>query len=139
MKIDIARQNNAYHMLASNDESNTVSIDGSPEIGGEGKGMRPMQLILSGIGSCSAIDVISILKKQKQDLQDIKIEVTGDREEGKVPAVFTKIHLHFRVFGDLDEAKVARAIKLSMDQYCSVSKMLEKSVEITYDYEISAS
>ena len=139
MKIEIARQNNAYHMLASNDESNTVSIDGSPEIGGEGKGMRPMQLILSGIGSCSAIDVISILKKQKQDLQDIKIEVTGDREEGKVPAVFTKIHLHFRVFGDLDEAKVARAIKLSMDQYCSVSKMLEKSVEITYDYEISAS
>jgi len=139
MKIDIARQNNAYHMLASNDESNTVSIDGSPEIGGEGKGMRPMQLILSGIGSCSAIDVISILKKQKQDLQDIKIEVTGDREEGKVPSVFTKIHLHFRVFGDLDEAKVARAIKLSMDQYCSVSKMLEKSVDITYDYEISAS
>ena len=139
MKIDIARQNNAYHMLASNDESNTVSIDGSPEIGGEGKGMRPMQLILSGIGSCSAIDVISILKKQKQDLQDIKIEVTGDREEGKIPAVFTKIHLHFRVYGDLDETKVARAVKLSMDQYCSVSKMLENSVEITYDYEILAS
>lgn len=138
MKIEIARQNNAYHMLAANDEGNTVSIDGSPAIGGEGKGVRPMQLLLSGIGSCSAIDVISILKKQKQDLKDIKISVTGEREEGKIPAVFTKIHLHFHLYGDLEDAKVARAIKLSMDQYCSVSKMLEKSAEIAYDYEISA-
>ncbi len=138
MKIEIERKNQAYHMMAANEESNTISIDGSPEIGGKGKGMRPMQLLLSGIGSCSAIDVISILKKQKQDLRDIKITVNGDREEGAIPAVFTKIHLHFHLFGDLDESKVQRAIKLSMDQYCSVSKMLEKTAEITYDYKITA-
>jgi putative redox protein len=138
MKIEIERQNNAYHMIAANEEGNTVSVDGSPEIGGEGKGVRPMQLLLSGIGSCSAIDVISILKKQKQDLRDLKITVNGEREEGKIPAVFTKIHLHFHLYGDLNEAKVARAIQLSMEQYCSVSKMLEKSAEITYDHEISA-
>ncbi|MEM1135446.1 MAG: OsmC family protein [Bacteroidota bacterium] len=136
MKIEISRLNQAYHMEASNDEGNTVSVDGSPEIGGEGKGMRPMQLVLSAIGTCSAIDVISILKKQKQDLKDLKITVDGEREKDAIPAVFTKIHLHFKLFGDLDCNKVEKALKLSVEQYCSVGKMLEKTAVVTYGYTI---
>ncbi|MBT28450.1 MAG: osmotically inducible protein OsmC [Thalassobius sp.] len=137
MKIEINRKNKAYHMEASNEDGNIVSIDGSPAIGGEGKGVRPMQLLLAGIGSCSAIDVISILKKQKQELEDIKITIDGEREPDAVPAVFTKIHLHFHLVGKLDAKKVERALKLSVDQYCSVAKMLEKTAEISYDYSIA--
>ena len=95
-----------------------------------------MQLLLAGIGGCSAIDVISILRKQRQPLDDIKITVNGEREANKVPSLFTDIHLHYDLFGDLDEQKVKRAVALSVDQYCSVGKMLEKASKITYDFTI---
>ena len=98
--------------------------------------MRPMQLLLAGIGGCSAIDVISILRKQRQPLEDIKVTVNGEREPNQVPSLFTKIHMHYELFGDLDEPKVARAISLSNEQYCSVGKMLEKTAEVTYDFTI---
>lgn len=136
MKIEIKRLDDAYHLEASNDTGNTVRTDGSPSIGGSNKGMRPMQLLLSAMGTCSAIDVISILKKQRQPLENIEVSVEGQRAEGQVPAVFTDIHVHYRLFGQINEEKARHAVELSVEKYCSVSKMLEKTANITWDVEI---
>jgi putative redox protein len=136
MKITLNRLDDAYHMKASNEDGCTIETDGSPKIGGGNKGMRPMQLLLAAAGSCSSIDVISILKKMKQDVKDLQIDVSGDREADKVPSLFTDIHIHFKLTGDLDEEKVHRAIELSMTKYCSVVKTLEKTAKITSSYEI---
>lgn len=95
-----------------------------------------MQLLLVAAASCSSIDIISILKKQKQPLKDIKITVQGEREKDKVPSLFTDIHIHYKLFGDLNEDKVKRAINLSIEKYCSVSKTLEVTAKITTSYEI---
>lgn len=136
MKIELARQNDAYHMQATNEDNCTVDIDGSPEIGGQNKGMRPMQLLLAGIGSCSSIDIISILKKMKQPLEDIKVTVEAEREKDKAPALFTDIHVHYKLFGSLEEEKAKRAVELSMEKYCSVTRILEKTAHITWSFEV---
>lgn len=138
MKIVLNRLNNATHFEGTNEEGNTVHLDGHPNFGGEGKGVRPMQLLLISLAGCSSMDVVSLLAKMRQPLEDISVEANGERVEGEVPAVFKKIHLHFRLKGDLDESKVEKAIGLSADRYCSVSKMLKGSVEITWGYEILA-
>jgi putative redox protein len=137
MKITLRRLDEAYHMEAVNEDGRSIETDGAPKIGGGNKGMRPMQLLLAAAGSCSSIDVISILKKQKQELQDIQVEVTAEREEGKVPALFTDIHIHFRFSGELAEEKVQRAVSLSIEKYCSVVKILEKSAKVTSSFEIT--
>ena len=110
----------AYHLEAKNEDGRTVEMDGAPAIGGSNKGMRPMQLMLAAAGSCSSIDIISILKKQKQKLMDLEVEVTAEREKEKVPSLFTDIHIHFKLKGDLADEKVKRAVNLSVDKYCSV-------------------
>jgi putative redox protein len=100
-------------------------------------GMRPMQMLLAAMGGCSAIDVIGILKKQRQDLRDLKITVTGEREPGAVPSLYQKVHAHYRFYGNLDPDKVERAINLSIEKYCSVSLTLEKAgATITHSFEI---
>lgn len=136
MRIDLSRRNNAVHLEASNEDGQTVSIDGAPSVGGENLGMRPMQLLLSALGGCSTIDVIQILKKQRQPLEDIHVRIDGDRQKDVTPSLFEKIHVHFTLKGELDEKKVKRAIALSLEQYCSVAKTLEKTAEITYSFEI---
>jgi putative redox protein len=136
IKIELSRLNDAFHMEATNEQGNMVQMDGSPEIGGSNLGMRPMQLLLAGMAGCSAIDVISILKKQRQDLRDIKVTVTGEREAGAVPSLFNEIHAHFRLYGSLDPDKGSKAVSLSIEKYCSVSKTLEKSAKITYSVEV---
>lgn len=137
MKIDVTWLGNNYHMEAENETDGKIRIDGDNNIGGLEGGLSPMQLLLAGIGGCSAIDVISILKKQKQKLTDLKVEVDGDRQ--KLDAGYSEyktIHMHFILSGELDPKKVERALKLSITKYCSVSKALEKGSEISYDYEI---
>ena len=136
MQIKVNRIDRDFQMEATNENGNTVILDASPQVGGHNSGMRPMQLLLAGIGGCSAIDIISILRKQRQPLSDIKITVDGEREVGKTPSLFAKINLHYELFGNLDEQKVKRAIELSVEQYCSVGKMLEKTAEVTYSYAI---
>ena len=136
MQIKVERIDQDFQMEAVNEDGNKVILDGSPAIGGHNSGMRPMQLLLAGVAGCSAIDIISILRKQRQPLDDIKITVNGQREADKVPSLFTDIHLHYDLFGDIDEQKAKRAIELSVEQYCSVGKMLEKTANITYDYTI---
>lgn len=136
IKIELNRLNDAFHMEAVNDHGKTVQMDGSPEIGGSNLGFRPMQMLLAGMAGCSAIDVISILKKQRQDLKDIKVTITGEREKDVVPSLYTEIHAHFRLFGKLDPDKAAKAVSLSVEKYCSVSKTLEKSARITYSIDV---
>lgn len=136
MKIELSRLSGDFHLQAMNDSGNTVEIDASADIGGTGKGMRPMQMLLSALGSCSAIDVILILKKKRQELRDIKITVTGEREEGAIPAVFKAIHVHFDIFGPVDPAKAERAIQLSLEKYCSVTRMVEKMAAISWSFDM---
>lgn len=113
-----------------------VMMDASKEVGGEDRGSRPMELLLMGLGGCAGIDVTMMLEKGKQDVKDCQMEVTSERADA-VPAVYTKINLHFKVTGtDLNEKKVARAVELSAEKYCSVSKMLEKTAEMSHSYEI---
>ncbi|MPQ77395.1 OsmC family protein [Hydrogenovibrio sp. JE_KL2] len=121
---------------ATSSTGHKVMMDASKEVGGEDRGSRPMELLLMGLGGCSGIDVIMMLEKGKQDVKDCQMEITSERADA-VPAVYTKIHLHFKVTGtDLNEKKVARAVELSAEKYCSVSKMLEKTAEMTHTYEI---
>ena len=137
MHIHIKRVNKKVHLEALNEDGASVHIDGSPEIGGENLGFRPMQLLLAGIGGCSTMDIVSILEKQKQQVEDITIDVNANRQADVVPSLFEKIHVSFTITGvNLNENKVKRAVDLSMTKYCSVSKILEASAEISYDFKI---
>jgi putative redox protein len=132
MEIELNLLNKAYHFEAKNEQGNSISIDASPAIGGENKGPRPMELLIMGLGGCSGIDVLSILRKQKIEPESFRIKLHADREKDAVPSLFTDIVVEFIFTGDIDPAKAERAVKLSMDKYCSVAKTLEKSASITY-------
>jgi putative redox protein len=113
-----------------------VVIDGPPDHGGRNIGMRPMEMILLGVGSCSSFDVVQILQKGRHNVTGCTAQVSGERVDA-TPSVFSKIHLHFVVSGkDLKSAAVERAVKLSAEKYCSASIMLSKAVEITHDFEV---
>ena len=122
--------------LAESGSGHSLVIDGPPDGGGRNMGMRPMELILLGTAGCTAYDVVSILKKSRQQITDCRVEVNAERA-GEVPKVFTHIHLHYVVSGKgLVRATVERAIQLTSEKYCSASIMLAKAVEISHDYEI---
>ena len=138
MKIELHRADDAFHFISTSEEGKTVESDGSLAIGGGNKAMRPMEMVLSAIASCSSIDIVMILKKQRQRLDDINVTVEGKRATDQVPAVFTDIHIHFKLTGKIKEKKAQQAVQMSMEQYCSVSKMLEGSVNITLSHEVVA-
>ena len=138
MKIIINRANQAVHLNAVNESGQSIQMDGSPAIGGEDLGMRPMEVLLSSLAGCSSMDVLSMLKKMREDLQDYQVEITGERDADEVPSIFKKIHVHFILKGDLNTKNVEKAISLSIEKYCSVSKMLEKSADITHSFEIQS-
>ncbi len=106
-------------------------VDGSPEIGGEGRGMRPMELLLSSVASCSAMDVVSILRKQREPLEHLRIEIEGTRGDA-VPSPFTRMKLVFVAKGAVDEHKLNRAVSLSVEKYCSARATLG-GVEVTWE------
>jgi putative redox protein len=136
MKITLEKLDGKLHMEANNEEGGKIRIDGTRSIGGLEGGMSPMQLLLAAAGGCSTIDIINILEKQRQDLKHIHVEVDGDRQNVSTYSEFKTIHMHYLLEGDLDPEKVERAIELSVRKYCSASKALEKSSEITYSFEI---
>lgn len=114
----------------------SVVMDGAPDLGGRNLGVRPMEMLLLGMGGCTAFDVVLILKRGRQEITDCWAELEAERAE-EDPKVFTKIHVHFVVVGkNLSEKHVKRAIELSAEKYCSASIMLGKTAEITHDYEI---
>ena len=137
MNITLHKVNDAVHFEGtSNTTSVKVHIDGSPDIGGEGLGVRPMELVLMALGSCSALDLVSILKKQRQQIDDMSISVAGERREA-IPNVFTRIHLSFTLKGAIDPVKAEKAAELAVKKYCSVHDMLAASgIDITYSIQI---
>ena len=113
-------------------EGHTIRIDGPPKIGGTDTGPRPMELVLMGLAGCSAVDVMMILGQQRQVPADVEVTVNAERADA-VPSVFTSINVHFEcIGGEVKLAKLERACALSMEKYCSVSKMLQDTVEITH-------
>ena len=137
MNIKLTKVNNAVHFEGSSDTTPVkVHIDGSPDIGGEGLGARPMELVLMALGSCSALDLVSILKKQRQQIDDLQIKVEGERREA-IPTVFTRIHISFSLKGNIDPVKAGKAAELAVKKYCSVHDMLAAGgVDITYDVQV---
>lgn len=133
MRVNLERVNDAVHFEGTSRSTTVkVHIDGTPEIGGQGLGSRPMELVLMALGSCSALDLLLILKKQKQDVKSFSVSVDGTRREA-LPPIFTKIHIGFHLSGDIDLLKAERAAELAVKKYCSVHDMLAAGgVEITY-------
>jgi putative redox protein len=123
--------------LGESGSGHTVVMDGPESAGGRNVGIRPMELLLIGMGGCASFDVVSILRKSRQQVRNCEAQLSAERAEG-TPAVFTKIHLNFIVSGKaLKEAQVQRAVSLSAEKYCSASIMMERSgVEISHSYEI---
>jgi putative redox protein len=121
---------------AETGSGHTLMMDGPPEHGGQNTAARPMEMILVGLGGCSAFDVVEILEKSRQNVEDCQIEIDAERAD-EVPAVFTTIHMRFIISGQkLNEKHVKRAVELSVEKYCSVAKMMRPNVTITFDYEI---
>jgi len=135
MKTRIKWIENAM-FLGESDSGHTVVMDGPPESGGRNLGPRPMEMLILGMGGCTAFDVIHILQKGRHPITDCEVEITAERVDS-VPKVFSKIHVHFIVTGiRLKDSVVQRAVELSAEKYCSASIMLGKSAEITHDYEL---
>ena len=134
MRIKLKNISNS-HSIIKNETGNSISIDNksveSP------KGVSPMELLLMGVAGCSSIDIISILNKQKQSFDDLTIEVKGEREKVDLPALFKKIHADVKFIGNIDHNKAFRACKLSFTKYCSVSKTLEATAEITFSVYVN--
>jgi putative redox protein len=137
MKATITWQSEAS-FTAQSGSGHSVVMDGPPDHGGQNLGPRPMEMMLMGMGGCAAFDVVHILSKGRQSVTGCVAELTADRVDA-VPAVFEKVHLHFRVSGDqLNDKQVARAVSLSAEKYCSASIMLERAgVQITHSYEVA--
>lgn len=122
--------------MGESETGHAVILDGAPDAGGRNLGMRPMEMLLIGMGACTSFDVVTILKKSRQSVSDCVAEIDAMRAD-EIPKVFTKIHVHFVVTGaDLNPVQVERAVKLSAEKYCSASIMLGKSAEVTHDFEI---
>lgn len=123
-------------MVGESSSGHAVVMDGPEQFGGRNMGIRPMEMLLIGMGGCTEFDVINILNRSRQNIAGCEVKVTADRAETD-PKVFTKIHAHFRISGHkLNPKMVDRAVKLSAEKYCSASIMLGASAEITHDYEI---
>lgn len=136
MKINLQRKNNKFNFEARNESGQLVEIDANPAIGGEGKGFRPMEMMLVGLGGCSGIDMVNILTKQKEELTDIQIEINATRRTEE-PPIFDVIEINFNLKGNLNEQKVIRALNLTFDKYCSVANILSRSAKINFGYTIN--
>jgi putative redox protein len=134
MEVLLSRLDQDFHFEATGSSPVSVHIDAAEGIGGHNAGARPMELLLMGLGGCTAIDVILILKKQRQVIEDIQIRVQGDREkiEGTEMMPFRKINIQFELTGEIDGNKAVRAIEMSMDKYCSATAQLAPSATITH-------
>jgi putative redox protein len=137
MKINIKRLNDDFHMEAKNEDGVTIQMDSSPDIGGKNLGFRPMQMLLAAVGGCSSIDILLILKKQKQIVDSFEVEVEGEKEKVEEHSIWKNVILHFKITGEVDYDKAERAVKLSLEKYCSVSKTLEPTAKITYKLTVN--
>lgn len=138
MRIELKRLDDAFHFEAISETGNIAMMDAGENIGGHNKGVRPMQMMIMGLGGCSAIDVVLILKKQKQIIEDFQISINAEREKDKEPSLWETIQIHFKLKGKIEKEKAERAVQLSMDKYCSVSKTLEiAGAKISYKVSVN--
>lgn len=137
MKVELVRVDDAFHFEAIGASGVAQHIDAATDIGGHNAGARPMEMLLMGLAGCTAIDVILILQKQKQVIDDFRLSVEGLREKGATPAPFQKIHITYKLKGQLNSDKVKRAIDLSMDKYCSATAQFRPTTAITYSFELA--
>ncbi|MEA3336479.1 MAG: OsmC family protein [Chloroflexota bacterium] len=136
-RVTATWQQEDYLLEAENESGNRIMLDSSAHVGGKNRGARPLQLLLMGLAGCTSMDVISILKKKRQPLEDFQVIVTGEQAD-QHPKVYTKIHIEYIVTGDVSEKAVQRAIQLSEDIYCPASAMLRQAAEVTSSYQIIA-
>ena len=136
--IEVARVNGDYGFEAKDVRGHIARMDTSPETGGNDFGIRPMQMLLMGLGGCSGIDIVSILKKQRQPIEDFRMIIDGERESGKEPSLWTYIHVIFELKGKIDPDKAYKACALSIDKYCSVAATLKEArCKITWEVKVN--
>ena len=137
--VELERVSGDFGFEAKDAAGHIIRTDSSAESGGANFGARPMQLLLMGLGSCSAIDVVAILKKQKQPIDGFKIKIAGEREKDKVPALWKTIHMVFELEGAIDADKAKRACELSIEKYCSVAETLRRAgAAITWEVKLNS-
>lgn len=135
--IELERKTGDFGFQAKDENGHLLQTDTSIDNGGSNYGFRPMQLILAGLGSCSAIDMVSILNKQRQQLDDVKIKISGEREKDKVPSLWKSVNVVFELHGKVDQDKANKAASLSMEKYCSVAETLRRGgTEITWTVKV---
>jgi len=138
VEITIDRVEGDYGFQATDALGHMVKIDSSIENGGKNFGTRPTQLLLMGLGSCSGIDIVAILNKQKQTIDSFKMHIKGQREKDKTPALWETIHMVFELTGNIDEDKASRACALSVDKYCTVAETLRRAgAKITWEVKVN--
>jgi putative redox protein len=131
--INLARIQGDYGFEATDENGHTVRMDSNPATGGLDFGVRPMQMLLMGLGGCSGIDVIGILKKQRQEVTDFKMVIKGEREAGKEPSLWADLALEFHIYGNVAQDKAQKAVELSVDKYCSVAAtLIGAGAKLTY-------
>jgi len=136
-RIELSRVQNDYGFEAKDESGHIVRMDTSTESGGKDFGVRPMQMLLMGLAGCTAIDVIMILNKQKQEIRDYKMVINGHREPGKEPSLWKDVTVEFHLYGAIDKDKAQRAVDLSMEKYCSVAETLRRAgADIKYTVTI---
>jgi len=132
-KIELSRVSGDYGFDATDEYGHIIKMDSNPQSGGEDYGARPMQMLLMALGGCSAIDVLGILKKQRQEVRDYKMIINGDRELNVEPSLWKDIDIEFHLYGNIDPEKAQKAADLSIGKYCSVAATLVKAgAEIKY-------
>ena len=137
MKVRLTQVNGAFHFRGFGPGGQSVDTD-SPDDGSTPKGVSPLQLIPIALGSCSAVDVVSILKKGRQPLEALEIEVSAERDGGKPISMITAIHIHFMATGALDPDKVERAVRLAVSRYCTVAALIKATVHISASFSVGA-
>ena len=138
VRIELSRVEGEYGFEAKDAYGHSARMDTSPETGGKDFGIRPMQMLLMGLGGCSGIDIVSILKKQRQEVEGFNMIIDGERQKGKDATLWETVHLVFELKGRIDPDKARKACELSMDKYCSVAATLrEAHCKITWELRIT--
>ena len=137
MQVSLKRVDDKVHFVGTNASGNSLHLDTGLEEGGSGQGVGPMQAVIMALGGCSGIDIVTILKKQHEDLEGFDVNISYERDQDSTPALFTQIHVNYVFTGKLNPAKVRRAVDLSVNKYCSVARILEKTAPITVSWSIN--
>jgi putative redox protein len=138
VKVSMERIGEPFLFESTDASGNKVHIDAAPAIGGTGKGVRPMEMLLMGLAGCSGIDVVNILTKQRQKIDTLRVNVEGVRGEGDGATPFEDIRVKFALTGTIEESHLQRALELTFEKYCSVAKTLEKAARISWEYTLNA-